>query len=108
MIIKMKYLEGTKWLTLELQELMGNSIISFMKNSNRKVVAAVFENDKPVMFISNDEQQVNEYKVKGISVHIDELKELLGDVVMPKLIVNAFPDGRFEAKQILGKIGANP
>ena len=92
-----KYLEGTKWFPLPIADLKGHSITSFIKGTDKIVVGALLDEGKPVFFVSNNTEQVNMYKEKGLSLHIDDLLLLMGVDGVPDIALKVFPDATFES-----------
>lgn len=92
MKIVVKQRHGTKWLPIDMTLLVGKSILSFMLESKEDLVAALHGDDeKPVAFVSNSDQYVDLYRSKGLSLHVQTLKDLMGTEVAPPLIVQLFP-----------------
>jgi len=96
MRVQIKWLDGTRWKLLDLSELKGKSICGYMLETERVVIAALFENKDAVMFVSNDQAQVELYKEKGASLHASDLALLMGTDVVPIKIAQVFPDATFE------------
>jgi len=58
-------------------------------------MCAVYDEEKPVLFISNDDAALEQCKEKGVTLNCKTLKELLGTEVIPKVIAQIFPDSKF-------------
>jgi len=91
MRIQAKKLVGTKWAALDLGEVQGSSLLTFILKSTETVVAAMFEEDKAVAFISNDDKYVEEYREKGLSLHAKDLALLVGADPLPDIVLSEIP-----------------
>ena len=89
MQVEVKILEGKKWKGIPAKDMIGQSIASYMQQCKSLVIAALFDNDKPVLFVSNDRKQIEKYQAKGISLHIDDLIELMGTTVYSPVAIEA-------------------
>jgi hypothetical protein len=95
MKVVLKKLVGTIWKPVPIEELVGKSICSFIEESKDTVIAALYEGEEPVAFMSNDEEYVQLYKAKGLSLSVEDLKHLVGTEVMPSLIAKALEGSSF-------------
>lgn len=68
-----------------------------MKETDKRCIAALFQDDKPVLFVSTHEEDVEKYKEKGLSFSVDDLLFLMNTDTMPPVVVHMFPDATFEA-----------
>jgi hypothetical protein len=98
--VSIKYLEGTKWKELPAEELVGNSVVTYMVNTERIVIAALYENEKAVAFVSNSQEWVDNYKPKGLSLLASELQILLGTEVIPHVLAETIGGNVVEIKTI--------
>jgi hypothetical protein len=60
------------------------------------MAALLGEHDKPVLFLANNDEDVVTYKEKGLSMHVDDLFILLGDNPIPDVVLQVFPDAKFQ------------
>ena len=87
---KMKKLIGKKWMDINIQELEGNSVFSYMNDAEGKVTAAIYEEDNIVMIISNNKEIVDDYKKSGkLSFLSQDLQELLSAQLVESSFVSA-------------------
>ena len=92
--VELKYLEGTKWLPIKLGNIIGQSISHFMKTTD-KICIACLSTDEGKLFLSNNNDQVQKYKEKGISLHVSELEIVFESEVIPTIAFQVFPDASF-------------
>ena len=95
MKIEIKQLEGTKWIPIPLKNIIGNSIINFMLNSETKVIAALTQEGKHLLFVSNNEEVLEQYKEKATCISVKDMVKFMGTAVYSPLMVSAtevFPD----------------
>ena len=98
-----KYLEGNKWHHLELKECVGQSIAYIMSKDDRQMVAALLDDDdKPIFFLTNTDEQYSKYNERGLTMRVSDLILLLGSETIPShpvvtACLKVFPDGKFEA-----------
>lgn len=85
MKIQLKRLENGKWTPVNVKEIAGKSIVKYMLESLAPMIAAVLEDDKPVLFISNSEEWVEKCKARGVSMSAATLMELCGTEIFPKI-----------------------
>jgi hypothetical protein len=95
MKVVLKKLVGTIWTPVPIEELVGKSICSFIEESKDTVIAALYEGEEPVAFMSNDEEYVQLYKAKGLSMSVEDLRLLVGTDVMPSLIAKELEGSTF-------------
>lgn len=95
MKVVLKKLVGTEWKAVPISELVGKSISSFIQESESVVIAALYEGEEPVAFLSNDEEYVELYKKKGLSLSVEDLNLLVGTDVMPSLIAKELEGSTF-------------
>ena len=91
MKMSVKRLVGNAWHPIPIEELKGKSISCYLTESKDVVVAACFDNEEVVAFISNSDEYVSMYRDKGASFHVNDIKELLGSVVVPHIILEELP-----------------
>lgn len=89
MNIQIKKQVGNKWYNVNIQELAKKSVLKYIIESKEAVVCAVFENSAPIMFISNNSEQKDRYKEKGLSFMAEDLMELVGSELIPSAFVTA-------------------
>lgn len=87
--IQIKELINKKWDHIPIHKLKGFSILSYVASNDLPTVAAVFDEDKPVMFISNDMDEVTKYKSKGASFFALDLQDLISATVVQSETVTA-------------------
>lgn len=97
MKVQLKIKDGTKWKSVNVAEIKGMSLLEYMINTNKTAVAAMMENDKPILIVSNEMEQVNNYKDKTTSLHTSDMVTLLGGVKVPDIALRVFPDMTFES-----------
>ena len=95
MKVVLKRLVGVEWKPVPITELVGESICTFIQQSKDTIIAALYEGEEPVAFLSNDEKYVELYKPKGLSLSCDDLKLLVGTDVMPSLIAKELEGSTF-------------
>jgi hypothetical protein len=88
--IQIKRLVGEEWKNVDMKELEGSSIVKWMKEAKETSVACLYQDDRPMAFLSNSLDYAEQYKAKGLSLHIDILQELLGNSPAPSLLVQIF------------------
>ena len=87
--IQIKQLNGTQWFPVSLKDLKGKSTLSFIAGHDFPVIAAIFNDDKPAMFISNSESDVQKYKEKAPSFYASDLQELIESEIFGGATVTA-------------------
>ena len=92
MRVELKEKTGTKWKGVPADNLVGDSIVNYIVNSPNTIVACLYDGDIAIAYISNDEEYVDMYKQKGLSMSAKELQELIGTDVMPSIVAQVFPD----------------
>ena len=102
MKVVLKRLVGTVWKPVPIDELVGQSICSFIEASKDTIIAALYEGDEPVAFLSNDDEYVELYKAKGLSLSVEDLNLLVGTDVMPSLIAKELEGSTF-SEMIINK-----
>lgn len=80
--IQIKELINKKWDHIPIHKLKGFSVLSYIASSDLPTVAAVYDEDKPVLFISNSMEEVNKYKSKGASFFALDLQDLISATVI--------------------------
>lgn len=108
MKVVLKKLVGNQWAAVPITDLVGQSISSYLKASKSTVIAALYEGEEPMAFMSNDEKYVQLYKAKGLSLSVDDLEHLVGRDVMPSLIAkelegSSFAEIKVEQEMLTGK-----
>jgi len=84
-----------RWDSVEINELLGMSVNGYMLQATSPTMCAVYKEDKPVLFISNDDTALEQYKEKGVTLNCKTIKELLGTEIAPKIIAEIFPNSKF-------------
>ena len=87
--IQIKELINKKWDHIPIHKLKGFSILSYIASNDLPTVAAIFDDEKPVMFISNSMEEVNKYKSKGASFFALDLQGLISATVVNSETVTA-------------------
>lgn len=93
MKIQVKRRVGTKWRPVNINELVGTSILNFILDSKDDMIAALYQDgDQPVAFVANEIKHLDRYKETGqLLMTAIELKELCGTEVAPPLVARLFP-----------------
>lgn len=97
--VKVKTLNRFSWEDVELDTLE-DSILKAILDAPSAMIAAVYDNDIPVLFISNKVEYVMQYKDKGASFHAAHLIELFGSKLFPPNVMELFPDAKLEQRTI--------
>lgn len=93
MKIQVKKLVGTKWRQISLDNVVGTSILNFILESEDDIIAALFEGDEPVAFVTNNMKHLERYKGSGkLCLDAETLRELVGTKALPSLIARTFPN----------------
>lgn len=93
MRIEIKCLEGNKWNHLPIEKIKGRSILDFMMDELSPTVAAVYDEDRPIFYLSNTERHTKMMKDKGQTCFTaQDLQVLLSieDTPLP-LVAHTFP-----------------
>jgi len=102
--VKMQKKKGSCWLDISCDDLLGKSLAQYMADEFDPVVCAVFDEDKPVMWVANKQEYVDHYKSqwadekkthKKLAFHADEMLDFLGTQIVPQVIVKQFPESSF-------------
>lgn len=104
MRVEIKKLVGTKWKPVELTELIGKSIAEYVAGEETKTTAALFEGDKPVAFMSNDDEIVTKLRAKGLSMHAKDLLNLFKTVEKVDLIAGVFKGSTFVERSLTDRM----
>lgn len=91
---QVKYLEGNRWKMLPLSEVVGESILSYMAKTERRMVAALLEDGTPKVFVCTDDEDLKLYAARGPAFRPAEIA-LLALTPMPAYVAGVFPDGEF-------------
>lgn len=86
MKVVLKKLVDTKWQMVDINDLVGTSICQHIMRAKDTHIAALYEGEEPVAFLSNDPEYVEKYKERGLSLSCVDLMLLVGSNVMPSLI----------------------
>jgi len=78
------------WNPIPANDLLGKSVVDYMLSTDKKVIAALYQNDKAVAFVSNDPVLVDKYADRGVSISAREVKDLLGTTVVPPIVAYTF------------------
>ena len=87
--IQIKELINKKWDHIPIHKLKGFSVLSYVASNDLSTVAAIYDEDKPVMFISNSMEEVAKYKSKGASFFALDLQDLISATVIQTETVTA-------------------
>lgn len=88
MKVVVKRLVGDQWEAINIDEyLVGKSLCMIMMESKDTMVAALYQDNEPVAFVSNRQEYVDIYKAKGLSMSCSDVQQLIGTEVAPALIV---------------------
>jgi hypothetical protein len=96
--VSIKQLEGLKWQAVPLEEMLGKSILHHMLITDIPMVACMYVDQKPSLFISNKNEYVKQYKEKGVSLHVDDMIRMFDgrfDHKFGTKITEVFPDAKF-------------
>jgi len=80
MKVVIKYKSEDGWTNIDAMQLADSTVLDYIKNSDKEVVAAAYENDVPCLFISNSQEQVDKYKSKGVSIHVLDALYIFGTI----------------------------
>ena len=101
MKVEIKRRIGKRWKKIEMADLIGKSITSFIAESNSPTVAAIYVDDKPQIFMSNDKETVEMYKEKGLSLDVADFLDLVSTDVAPSLLVKIFPNSTLAKIEVM-------
>lgn len=87
--IQIKELINKKWDHIPITKLKGYSVLSYVASNDLPTVAAIYDDDKPVVFISNSMEEVTKYKSKGASFFALDLQDLISATVIQTETVTA-------------------
>ena len=87
--IQIKELINKKWDHIPIHKLKGFSVLSYVASNDLPTVAAIYDEEKPVMFISNSMEELNKYKSKGASFFALDLQDLISATVVNSETVTA-------------------
>ena len=87
--VQIKELINKKWDHIPIHKLKGFSVLSYVASNDLPTVAAIYDEDKPVLFISNSMEEVNKYKSKGASFFALDLQDLISATVVGSETVTA-------------------
>lgn len=90
-IKQLEVVEGRpRWMGLPATELLGKSVVDYMLSTDKQTIAALYEDDKPLAFVSNHDKLVELYKAKGLSVHAKQMKDFIGTTLIPPVVAYTF------------------
>lgn len=81
------------WSGLPADQLLGKSVLDYMLTTDKQVIAALYQDNEPIVFVANNDVLVEKYKTRGLSVHAQQMKDFLGTTLIPPMVAYAFPDG---------------
>lgn len=74
---EIKRLEGNKWKPIPVDEVVDGTLVDWVEKAEGTIIVAIFEDEKPVAFVSNCQKYVDMYKSKGFSCLASDLKHIL-------------------------------
>jgi len=93
----------TRWLKVEVKELINKSVVDFMISSEDPIMAALKKEEELVALICNQEEYLEQYQDRTIlCLTAEELKELVGTETFPPLAARVFEDCSFECVEYTG------
>lgn len=95
LVAQLKRWDGYKFIPVPIDKVKGQSILSYMNSSEDVLVAAMIEDGKAVLSVSNDKEQVEKHKRRMLSFHCKDLLMLMGTEVVPIIYIDVFPDSTF-------------
>lgn len=101
MRIELKSRVKEQWETVDLKTLEGQSIAKFIAEASVPTIAALFDQEKAVAFISNDDSTVAIYREKGLSMHAEDFIALVGTAVAPELVIRMFPEAKLNSIEVV-------
>ena len=98
MKIELKKLNHTKWTQVSIKEIQGNSVCSYMlEHPEERLIAAVFDADKPILFICNNQEDIDKYKEKGVTLPISVIEQLMGKTINLTMVESIFEGATLES-----------
>ncbi len=102
MRIQLKELVNGKWQLVDVKMLKGRTIADYAIDSFVRVMGAVYEDDKPILFVCNEEEGIQTIKDKypaAVVLSFQETQVLFGMEHVPDIILEVFEGSKFiEAK----------
>jgi hypothetical protein len=90
--VQIKQMKDRKWGPIKVDDLIGMTVVEYIQSQEDKVIAAIYDKDVAVAFISNRDDLVLKYAKKGFSAHADDLLALLGEQEHVPLLAKTFKD----------------
>jgi len=82
-----KRLIDKKWQPIPVDEVVDKSLVDWIDTAEGILIAALYEDEKPVAFISNNQHYVDMYKEKGFSMLASDLQKILLPSLKPVQLV---------------------
>ena len=105
MRVEIKRLNDKKWYRVKAEELLEKTLLDFIEESETDVIAALFDGDNPVAYVSNNYKYVDLYKEKALSAHAKDLKVLFFGEDMTgqglPLLAKVFPDSTVQSIEVM-------
>jgi len=88
------------WHPVPAEQLVKKSVINYMLATDKQVIAALYQDDQPIAFVSNHVALVDKYRERGLSMHAREVKDLLGATPVPALVAETFGGAVVEIRSL--------
>lgn len=80
MRIELKSLDGKQWGNVPIEKLQGNSIISYIEDELSPTIAAIYDKEDPIFYVSNTDRYKTMMENKGhFCLSVSEMKALMGE-----------------------------
>lgn len=90
---------------MPLVELIDTSVIDFVADSKEIAIAALFEEDVAVAFVSNDDNIVEKLREKGLSMHAKDARLLFGNGnAKEALVAGVYKRGQFIERSLTDRM----
>jgi hypothetical protein len=101
MKVEIKRLVGTKWRAVPIEDLLNMSIAQYIAQADTKATAALYQDDKAVAFISNDNTIVEKLRAKGLSMHAEDALILFAEKIeKADLVAKTFKEAIFIERRL--------
>ena len=95
MRIELKSLDGKQWGNVPIEKLKGNSIINFIEDELSPTIAAIYDNEEPIFYVSNTDRYKEMMEKKGkFCVSVSEMKALMGENGYHSLVAKELPGSK--------------
>jgi len=94
MKIEIKCLDGNCWINMPIEKLKGSSILEYMADEMTPTVAAIYDGEKPVFFLSNTDKHSQMMRGKGhVCFSTSEFQAIMSaeTQTFSKMVVHTFP-----------------